>query len=430
VRVAYLINQYPRTSHSFIRREILALEAEGVEVLRYSLRPLDDALPHELDRRELERTRVVLDEGVVGHALAVAAVGLRRPTALARALIAAVRLGWRSDRGLLRHFIYLAEACVLARWVRRAGADHLHAHFGTNSAMVALLSHEVGGPSYSFTLHGPEEFDRAELLRLDEKVRRAAFAIAISSFARAQLYRWIRFEDWPKVHVVRCGLGDDLLEATPSPVPAAPRLVCVARLSEQKGHVILLEAAARLAAEGVPFELMLIGDGPLRGEIEDRIERGGLDGHVRVMGWLGAPQVRDAILASRAMVLSSFAEGLPIVVMEALALGRPVIATSIAGIPELVQPGVSGWLVPAGSADALADAMRDALQATPAELDRMGRAGAVHVASRHDARVEARRLMALFHAALTGRSSGRRPRALTPMRSPWYSPRPRSPAPT
>jgi glycosyltransferase involved in cell wall biosynthesis len=414
VRVAYLINQYPRTSHSFIRREILALEAEGIEVLRYSLRRLDEPLPDELDRRELERTRVVLEEGVVGLALAMITTGLRRPLSLARALTAAVRLGWRSDRGVLRHLVYLAEACVLTSWVRRAGAEHLHAHFGTNSATVALLSHEVGGPSYSLTVHGPEEFDRPELLRLDEKVRRAVFAIAISSFGRAQLCRWIRFEDWPKVHVVRCGLGDDLLEAAPSPVPAAPRLVCVARLSEQKGHMVLLDAAAQLAAEGVPFELILVGDGPLRGEIERRITLRRLDARVRMVGWLGAPQVREAVLSSRALVLSSFAEGLPIVVMEALALGRPVITTFIGGIPELVQPGVSGWLVPAGSAHALADAMRLALQASPAELAHMGRAGAARVASHHDARVTAQRLAALFESALEERSpAGRKAGART-----------------
>jgi colanic acid/amylovoran biosynthesis glycosyltransferase len=403
LRVAYLINQYPRTSHSFIRREILALEAEGIEVLRYSLRPLDEALPHTLDRQELARTRIVLSEGILGHAVAVAALGLRRPAALAHALLAAVRLGWRSDRGVLRHLVYLAEACVLARWLRRAEVDHLHAHFGTNSATVALLARELDGPTYSFTVHGPEEFDRPELLRLDQKVRRAAFAVAISSFGRAQLCRWIRFPDWAKVHVVRCGVGDDLLRCAPSPVPAAPRLVCVARLSEQKGHMILLDAAGRLAAEGVPFELALVGDGPLRGEIERRIAAGGLGGRVRVVGWLGAPEVREAILASRAVVLSSFAEGLPIVAMEALALGRPVVATSIAGIPELIQSGVSGWLVPAGSVEALADAMRDVLRASPAELERMGRAGAARVASQHDARVAARHLAQLFQSVLVAR---------------------------
>jgi colanic acid/amylovoran biosynthesis glycosyltransferase len=399
VRIAYVVNQYPRTSHSFIRREIEALERKGLEVLRFSLRPLREPLASDADRKEVARTRVVLDAGVAGHALALAAVAVRRPAALARAMGIAVALGWRSDRGVLRHLVYLAEACVLARWLRAADVDHLHAHFGTNSAAVALLCHAVGGPKFSFTVHGPEEFDRPELLRLREKVRRAGFVVAISNFARSQLFRWTRHEDWHKVHVVRCGLGADLLRAALSPVPADPRLVCVARISEQKGHLLLVEAAARLAAEGLRFEIVLAGDGPLRGTVEDVVRRSGLERHVRFAGWIGSDEVREAIVSSRALVLPSFAEGLPVVITEALALGRPVITTAIAGIPEIVQPGVTGWVVPAGDVDALARAMRAALEASTDELGEMGRAGAAFVARHHDAGRETEILARLFRGA-------------------------------
>ncbi len=396
MRIAYLVNGYPRTSHSFIRREIQALEAHGVEVLRFSIRPPDQELVGQADREELARTRIVLDAGIAGHAVALFAIGLARPLALTRALGAAVRLGWRSDRGLLRHLVYLAEACVLTRWLSRDRADHVHAHFGTNSAAVALLCRELGGPSYSFTVHGPEEFDRPEALRLDEKIRRAAFVVAISAFGRAQLCRWSRFDDWPKIHVVRCGLDEELLRVPPSAVPDVPRLVCVARLNEQKGHMLLLEAAERLAALGLRFELILAGDGPLRGAIEDRIARSGLAESIRVTGWLGAPEVRAEILASRALVLASFAEGIPVVLMEALALGRPVITTWVAGTPELVDPGASGWLVPAGSVDGLVEAMRAALAAPVSKLTDMARTGAMRVNRDHDARREAGKLLALF----------------------------------
>lgn len=399
MRIAYVVNQYPRTSHSFIRREIEALEGQGLEVLRFSLRPLRETLASEADRKEVARTRAVLDAGVIGHALAFVAIALRSPLALVRAIRIAAALGWRSDRGLLRHAIYLAEACVLARWLRAAAVDHLHAHFGTNSATVALLCHAVGGPRFSFTVHGPEEFDRPEALRLGEKVRRAGFVVAISNFARSQLFRWARHEDWHKVHVVRCGLGADLLRAAPSPVPAEPRLVCVARISEQKGHLLLVAAAARLAAEGMRFEIVLAGDGPLRETVEDVVRRSGLEQHVRFAGWIGSEEVRDAIVGSRALVLPSFAEGLPVVVTEALALGRPVITTAIAGIPEVVQPGVTGWVVPAGDVDALARAMRAALEASTDELAEMGRAGAAFVTRHHDAGREAEILARLFRSA-------------------------------
>lgn len=399
MRIAYLVNQYPRTSHSFIRREIHAVEALGVQVLRFSLRPLDEELVDDADRRELALTRIVLDQGVVRHALAIAIAALRRPAALARAVVLAVRLGWRSDRGLVRHFAYLAEAAVLASWLRRDPADHVHAHFGTNSAAVALLCHALGGPTYSFTVHG-SEFDKPEFLGLGEKIRRAAFAVAVSSFGRAQLCRWARDEDWPKVHVVHTGVGEELLRAPPMPVPAAPRLVCVARLVRLKGHAVLIEAAARLAKEGLPFEIVLAGDGPFRARIVDLIREFGVEDRVKLAGWMNANQVREAILGARAMVLPSLSEGLPVVIMEALALGRPVISTAISGIPELVEPGVTGWLVPAGSVDPLVHAMHEALQATPARLEEMGRAGAARVARRHDAAEEARKLVGLVRAAL------------------------------
>lgn len=403
MRIAYLVNQYPRTSHSFIRREIQALEAQGVEVLRYSLRPPNEALATEADQLELKRTRAVLGAGVVAHAAAVLAVAARRPLVFGRAAALATRLGARSERGLLRHAAYLAEACVLEGWLRKARVDHVHAHFGTNSAAVALLCRALGGPSYSFTVHGPEEFDKPEFLGLGEKVRHAAFVVTISSFGRSQLFRWTRHEDWPKLEVVRCGLDADHLQAPATPVPETRRLVCVARLSEQKGHLLLVEAAARLVEEGVEFELLLAGDGPMRPEIEGAIARRGLRERVRLAGLMGAEQVREAIIGSRALVLPSFAEGLPVVVMEALALGRPVVTTAIAGIPELVQSGVTGWLVPAGSVDALARAMREALEAPVQRLGEMGRAGAVLVAREHDAAREAAKLTDLFHAA-TARS--------------------------
>jgi colanic acid/amylovoran biosynthesis glycosyltransferase len=399
VRVAYLVNRYPRTSHSFIRREIRALEAQGVEVLRYSLRPLDEELATEADREEVPRTRVVLAVGAAGLAVAVAAVAAASPIAFARAAALALRLGRRSYAGMLRHVAYLAEACVLLRWLRAAGVDHLHAHFGTNPAAVALLCRTLGGPPFSFTAHGPDEFDKPEALKLGEKIHGAAFVVGVSSYGRSQLWRWARPEDWAKVKVVHCGLDADFLACPPGPVPEARRLVCVARLHEQKGHLLLVEAAERLAREGLDFEILLAGDGPLRGAIEEKVRRAGLQGRVRIAGWMGADRVREAILASRAMVLPSFAEGLPVTLMESLALGRPVITTAIAGIPELVETGVTGWLVPAGAVDELAQAMRAALEAAPAELERMGRAGAERVARRHAAAIEAARLAAHFRAA-------------------------------
>lgn len=396
--IAYLVNQYPKVSHSFIRREIAGIEACGIQVARFSIRSCGSELVDEEDKRELEKTRFVLGIGKVGLLFALLRVAITRPIRFLSALWLMLQVGRKSERGVLRHLAYLAEACVLLGWFSELGIAHVHAHFGTNSTTVAMLCRALGGPPYSFTVHGPEEFDKAEAIALTEKIKRAAFVVAISSFGKSQLYRWCEHEQWSKIQVIHCGVDDMFLTQAPIPVPDQPRLVCVGRLCEQKGHLLLLEAAGQLVAEGLSFMLVLVGDGPLRTEIETMITRLGLQDHVEITGWASNSEVHQHILASRAMVLPSFAEGLPVVVMEALALSRPVISTYVAGIPELVEPEICGWLVPPGSVETLTNAMRTALQLPVEKLEQMGRVGAFRVAQQHDAAIEASKLAALFRS--------------------------------
>jgi len=322
----------------------------------------------------------------------------KAPRRFAAALALAVRIGWRADRQFPYHLIYLAEACRLLSWLNSFGALHLHAHFGTNSAEIAMLARELGGPPYSFTVHGPEEFDKPQTLRLGEKIRRAAFVVAISSFGRSQLYRWTDHKHWHKVRVVHCGLDECSYAQAPTPVPTAPRLVCVGRICEQKGQLLLIEAAARLASAGRPFELVLAGDGEMRSEVEALIAQRGLGNRVRVTGWIGSDQVRSEILKARALVLPSFAEGLPVVIMEAMALRRPVLTTYVGGIAELVRPGQDGWLFAAGSIDELTAAMEDCLGKSIVELEKMGDAAYRRVIARHSIDIEAGKLGQLFRA--------------------------------
>jgi glycosyltransferase involved in cell wall biosynthesis len=386
-------------SQSFIRRELAEVERRGVIVSRHTLRRWDGTLVDPLDLSERQKTRAVLEVGALGMLRSSLATALSRPIRFARALRLAIRFGLRAGsagQGVFRHLIFLAEACVLLGWYREDGIDHVHAHFASNSTVAALLCHELGGPPFSFTVHGPEEFDKPLGLGLDEKIRRAAFVVAISEYGRSQLQRWVPHSEWPKIQVVHCGLDPLFLEARLAPPAPDRRLVCVARLVEQKGLLTLIEAAGRLRAEGVAFELIVAGDGVLRGEIERLIAEHDLHDQVRLVGWQSNTAVRDLIHDSRAMVLPSFAEGLPVVIMEALALGRPVISTYVAGIPELVENGVTGWLVPAGAIEPLCRAMREALDAPVDELGRMGRAGASRVAAQHNASVEAEKLVSLF----------------------------------
>jgi colanic acid/amylovoran biosynthesis glycosyltransferase len=191
-------------------------------------------------------------------------------------------------------------------------------------------------------------------------------------------------------------IGSTHLEHGPAPIPQAPRLISLARLVEQKGQAILIQAAACLRDRGQDFELVIVGDGPMRGELERLIDQLGLNGLVRLAGTLSDQQVFQELLDARAMVLPSFAEGLPGVFLEAMALGRPVISTYIAGIPELVEPGKNGWLVPAGAVEPLVEAMAEALTADPAEIERMGRAGALRVAEQHTVDTEIPKLTTLF----------------------------------
>jgi glycosyltransferase involved in cell wall biosynthesis len=394
--VAYLINQYPKVSHTFIRREILALEHQGIPVQRLALRGWDAEVADDEDVREKARTRYVLQKGVLPLVFALAARLIAAPGRLFAALGLAVRMSRRSDRSLAYHLIYLAEACRMLPWLRASGASHLHAHFGTNSAEVAMFARELGGPPYSFTVHGPEEFDRPEFLGLGEKIRRSAFVVAISSFGRSQLYRCVEHAQWPKVEVVHCGLEAAFHAVAATDPPAVPRLVCVGRICEQKGQMLLLEAAGRLIARGTSVELVFAGDGEMRADLEALVAARGLGQHVRITGWVSGAQVRTEILAARALVLPSFAEGLPVVLMEAMALRRPVISTLVAGIPELVRDGENGWLVPAGDVDALAAAIEACLAAPAEELARMAAAAQQRVLARHAIDIEAAKLGALF----------------------------------
>ncbi|RFQ02824.1 colanic acid biosynthesis glycosyltransferase WcaL [Pseudomonas putida] len=399
MRIAYFINQYPKVSHSFIRREILALERQGVEVQRIALRGWDAELQDVEDASERARTRYVLQRGVKGLLVPAWQVLRAQPRRFFRALWLAMRLGLRADRAWPYHLVYLAEACQVLQWLQAGQANHVHAHFGTNSTEVVMLANVLGGPAYSFTVHGPEEFDKPQFLHMDEKVRRAAFVAAVSSYGRSQLFRWVAHDHWAKVKVVHCGLERSFHEVAPVSVPTAPRLVCVGRLCEQKGQLLLLEAARLLAARSITFELVLAGDGEMRGQIEALIARHGLQQQVRITGWISSAQVREEILAARALVLPSFAEGLPVVIMEAMALRRPVLTTYVAGIPELVRPAENGWLFPAGAVDELAAAMADCL-AQPAEtLQRMGEAARQRVLQRHDIDTEAARLASYFKAS-------------------------------
>ncbi|UAK23358.1 glycosyltransferase family 4 protein [Sphingomonas nostoxanthinifaciens] len=397
MHIAYLTNQYPAVSHSFIRREIAAMEALGHRIDRYSVRGPGGGLGAE-DQAEVARTTPILAQGAAALLRAMLAELVTRPATWFAALRLTLGMHKAAGRGLVPHLAYLAEACWLARALRASGAEHVHVHFGTNPAAVARIARRLGAPPYSFTVHGPDEFDRPQELDLAGKVADAKAAVAISSYGRGQLMRWSALADWPKIGVARCGIDASFREVDDVPsAPGIPGFVAVARLAPQKGLPLLIEAAGRLARDGRDFTLTLVGDGPLRAELTAQAARLGLSDRVVFAGICDGAGVRRHLLAARAFVLPSFAEGLPVVIMEALALRRPVVVSAIAGTPELVDHEC-GWLVPAGSVEALADAMAAVLDADPAQLAAMGEEGRARVLAQHDAAANARALTALIAA--------------------------------
>ncbi|WP_051112056.1 glycosyltransferase family 4 protein [Hyphomicrobium denitrificans] len=405
-KVAYVINQYPKVSHSFIRREIQALEEHDIAISRYAIRGwVDKTLVDPADREEQSRTIYILQQPILKLAVALLSAVVQNPRSFLAATGRAFSAMRRSKGRRLVHLAYLVEAAVIADWALKAGVEHIHAHFGTNSAEVAMLAHELTGLPYSFTVHGPEEFDRPVELGLPEKVKAASFVCAISSYGRSQLWRWLPYREWSKIKLVHCGLDAQFLAIAPTPATSKNRLVCIGRLCEQKGQLLLVDAVGRLASEGSDVEVVLAGDGEMRADIEKRIAKLNLADRISITGWIDSDRIIREIKQARALVLPSFAEGIPVVLMEAMALERPVISTYVAGIPELVKDRVSGWLTPAGDVNALTEAIKECLEASDDVLAMMGGNARQAALKDHNIATECEKLANLFQ------SSARRTRA-------------------
>ncbi|MFD1195067.1 glycosyltransferase family 4 protein [Seohaeicola saemankumensis] len=398
LRVAYLVNQYPKVSHTFIRREILALEALGVTVDRFALRGWDGDAVDPVDLQERDKTAYTLKNGIVALMMGLGRRFLRQPGTVWQGVRAAMAMARGGMRPWPYHLVYLAHASWILDRLERQPVAHLHAHFGTNPAEIANLVHVMGGPTYSFTVHGMDEADNAPRLAFDTKIEAAGFAVAISAYTRSQLMRHLPPDLWPRIKVVHCGLPESAFSApgTEETGPDTPVFLCVGRLSGEKGHLVLLDAFAQVRAHHPDALLVLAGDGDLRAVIEARINALDLRDAVRITGWIGSDQVMRELQNCHVLVQPSFIEGLPVVIMEAMAQRRAVISTFVAGIPELVIPDENGWLVPAGTIEELAQAMENSITLPQTKMRAMRNAAFDRVRARHSILTEAGRLKALF----------------------------------
>ena len=382
LRVAYLVNVYPTVSHSFIRTEIKSLESRGFTVQRFTIRRSGGRFGACPDHDEDQKTLALLDGNLLSLLGSLAVFLRRRPGTTLRLILSACLSG--GPAAVIRQIAYVLEAAELARRLEARGIAHIHAHFGTNPAAVARLAAKLTPVTYSFTAHGPDEFDSPIALDLHGKIAEAAFVVGVSQFGRGQLMRWSQSSHWHRIKVVHCSVAPEFLanRARSRRGLASHRLVCVARLSAQKGLPLLIEAVAAVAARR-PVVLRIVGEGEDRSSLEAQVVRLGLQDHIHFVGWGDPQRVREELLSARAMVLPSFAEGLPVVLMEAMALARPVITTAVAGIPELVDHN-TGWLIPSGSVAALAGAMEACLSSDSEQLAAMGQAGCARVREQHD----------------------------------------------
>lgn len=359
-----MVTGYPYPSHTFVQNEVRALRALGVEIATFAhRRATEREILSSADREAFATTRALQPFRLLPYLRAHLGALLRNPCGYTRGLRTAVALRGEGPRSLLWQVFYFGQAVVLFHYCRRAGLRHIHAHFANVASDIALLAAEIGGPrwSWSFTMHGPTEFYDVSWFRLGKKVELAAFVVCISDFARSQLMGLVHALHWPKLRVVHCGVDADALQprAASNGGPEAPiRILCVGRLVSLKGQLVLLEAVAALIANGQELRLELVGDGPMRSQLERTARELGIEGCVEIAGSLGHPVVLERMRRADVFCLPSFAEGVPVVLMEAMALGVPVVTTRVMGIPELVEDGVSGLLVAPGSRDELVAALR------------------------------------------------------------------------
>lgn len=393
------MNTFPITSTTFIRREMESLEALGLNINRYAVRRWADELVDPLDIADQARTRYLLSGNAVNLILSFFMVLLTNPLGFLKGLAIWFQVFRNYGHFSIKLFAYFLQATYFYRLTKQDQLDHVHVHFSTNATTVAMLAKAMGGASYSFTAHGPDEFVDPTAASMHLKVKHAAFVAAISNYCRVQLVRFSSYEYWDKIIIVHCGLHVEEFEPNYEFDENNQSLICVGRLCPQKAQLLFPAALAKLKQEFPQMHIHFIGDGEFREALEDEIEKYDVGDLVTLHGWKANTEVREMIKQNRALLLPSFAEGLPVVIMESLALGRPVISTYIAGIPELVDEKC-GWMIPAGSIEHIAQSIRKVLLSSPESLSLKGREGRERVEKEHNLKLIAPVLYKAFQGTI------------------------------
>jgi glycosyltransferase involved in cell wall biosynthesis len=401
LRIAYLISRYPAISHTFILREIRELRRLGVEIYPVSVNPPDRPVSQLSEEERIEAATAVCLKSMTSAQMAGAMwrTLTAHPAGLLAGLQLAFRLGGTDPKAIAKRLFYLAEAVLTGDFLRREQLPHLHVHFATPAATVALFVKEVFGIPFSMTVHGPDEFYDVTAHHLPEKIAAASFICTIGSFCRSQLMKLSAPEHWSKMEVSPLGVDPQLFRPRPTYKDEHFRILCLGRLVAAKGQAVLLDAVRLLARQGRPVHATFAGDGPDRQRLETMAREYGVTEHVAFLGAVNPESVRGLYAATDAFVLPSFAEGIPVVLMEAMAMEVPCVTTVVNGIPELITSGESGLLVSPSDAAQLADAI-ETLIANPALRQSLGKAGRRKVTASYDLVRNVARLHNIFRRRL------------------------------
>ncbi len=397
--IAYLCSEYPAVSHTFIYREIESLRKAGMTVHTASIRkPSNLQFMTAAEQDEATQTLMVLATPPPLIAKAHLHSLFKNPAGYFRMAFEASKLLFKGPKSPVKAIAYFVEAGILLEWMHRNGITHIHEHFGNPTAIVAMLMKTYGGVSYSTSIHGPDIFYVVDSALLAEKIQKASFVRCISHYCRSQIMRISDSENWNRQHIVRCGVDPDLYVVRPDPCNQVPSIICVGRLVPAKGQHILLEACSLLKKEGILFHLTMIGDGPDRPSLEKFVAMNNLKEMVTFTGVLGQDKVRQHYDKADLFVLASFAEGVPVVLMEAMAKEIPVISTRITGIPELIEHGQDGLLARPGDAEDLASQILTMLN-HPELRQQFGKAGRNKVRANYNQHVNNLQMVDLLNKA-------------------------------
>lgn len=360
MKLAYLVSEYPAISHTFIYREIQDLRKMGIEVFPVSVNPaahLDQMSPEE--QSEAAQTLTLKTMGIWRGLACLFQVAAQSPFGFLAMCLHALSWWVKGPKSPLKAMGYLAQAILVIPWLKQHGINHIHEHFGNPTAMVAMLIKTYGAAKYSLTIHGPDIFYQVDSSLLKEKLSRAEFVRSISDYCKSQVQRILEHDRWSSVHTVRCGVDPDLYGGQTSRPKAktAFTILCVGRLVPAKGQHVLIESLAEVRDKGHDVRLRVVGTGPDQQSLMALVQRLGLEESVTFLGVKGQKEVKQEYEQADLFVLSSFAEGVPIVLMEAMSYRIPVISTRITGIPELIEHGEAGLLVPPANASELAKAI-------------------------------------------------------------------------